>query len=179
MEMESVIVAFESDRSCERIRDILETSGTATCILCHSAAEVKRIVSKQRVSTVICGFKLPDEPAEALFEDLPPTCSMLMVAVQGMLDPCPKDHHFRLAAPGRRGGPVGAGALLPQMGHRLEKFRPPPRSQEEENLIRSAKELLMDRNGMTEEQAHRFLQKKSMDSGVKMVQTARLVLGIG
>ena len=37
----------------------------------------------------------------------------------------------------------------------------------------------MDRNGMTEEQAHRFLQKKSMDSGVKMVQTARLVLGIG
>ena len=37
----------------------------------------------------------------------------------------------------------------------------------------------MDRNGMTEEQAHRFLQKKSMDSGVKMVQTARLVLGMG
>ena len=69
--------------------------------------------------------------------------------------------------------------LLLQMGHRLEKFVRPQRSQEEENLIRSAKELLMDRNGMTEEQAHRFLQKKSMDSGVKMVQTARLVLGIG
>ena len=31
--------------------------------------------------------------------------------------------------------------------------------------------------GMTEEQAHRFLQKKSMDSGAKMVQTAKLVLG--
>ena len=61
--MESVIVAFESERSCERIRDILESSGTAACILCRSAAEVKRTVSKQRVSTVICGFKLPDEPA--------------------------------------------------------------------------------------------------------------------
>ena len=32
-------------------------------------------------------------------------------------------------------------------------------------------------SGMTEEQAHRFLQKKSMDSGAKMVQTAKLVLG--
>ena len=34
----------------------------------------------------------------------------------------------------------------------------------------------MDRNGMTEEQAHRYLQKKSMDSGAKLVQTAQLVL---
>ena len=29
---------------------------------------------------------------------------------------------------------------------------------------------------MTEEQAHRFLQKRSMDTGAKMVQTAQLVL---
>ena len=29
---------------------------------------------------------------------------------------------------------------------------------------------------MTEEQAHRYLQKKSMDSGAKLVQTAQLVL---
>ena len=179
MEMESVIVAFESERSCERIRDILESSGTAACILCRSAAEVKRTVSKQRVSTVICGFKLPDEPAEALFEDLPPTCSMLIVAVQGMLDLCQNDDIFRLASPVRRGDLVASVRLLLQMGHRLEKFVRPQRSQEEEELIQSAKELLMDRNGMTEEQAHRFLQKKSMDSGVKMAQTARLVLGTG
>ena len=36
--------------------------------------------------------------------------------------------------------------------------------------------LLMDRNEMTEEQAHRFLQKKSMNSGVKLAETARMVL---
>ena len=34
----------------------------------------------------------------------------------------------------------------------------------------------MDRHGMSEEQAHRFLQKKSMDSGSRLVQTALLVL---
>ena len=44
-------------------------------------------------------------------------------------------------------------------------------------LIDEAKSLLMERHGMTEEQAHRFLQKKSMDSGAKMVQTAKLVSG--
>ena len=38
-------------------------------------------------------------------------------------------------------------------------------------LVPFCKEL-----GMTEEQAHRFLQKKSMDSGAKLIQTAQLVL---
>ena len=47
---------------------------------------------------------------------------------------------------------------------------------EEQAVIDDAKRLLMNRNGMTEEQAHRFLQKKSMDSGAKLIQTAQLVL---
>jgi response regulator NasT len=34
----------------------------------------------------------------------------------------------------------------------------------------------MDRYDMTEEQAHRFLQKKSMDNGAKLTDTARMVL---
>ena len=42
-----------------------------------------------------------------------------------------------------------------------------------------AKAVLMDRHGMTEEQAHRFLQKQSMDHGAKLTDTARLVLTEG
>lgn len=34
----------------------------------------------------------------------------------------------------------------------------------------------MDRHSMTEEQAHRFLQKKSMDNGAKLVEIARMIL---
>ena len=59
---------------------------------------------------------------------------------------------------------------------RLERAARPQRSQEELALIDRAKALLMDRNGMTEEQAHRYLQKKSMDSGAKLIQTAQQVL---
>lgn len=177
MEMEKVIVAFESGKSCERVRDILESSGTAACIICRSAAEVKRTVSKQRITTVVCGFKLPDEPAQALFEDLPPTCSMLMVAVQSLLDLCQNDDIFRLPSPVSRGDLAASVRMLLQIGHRLEKFIRPQRTNEEQAVIGEAKALLMDRHGMTEEQAHRFLQKKSMDSGAKMVQTAKLVLG--
>ena len=177
MKLETVIVAFESGKSCERIRDILESSGTAECILCHSAAEVKRTVSHQRVATVICGFKLPDQTAQDLFEDLPTSCAMLMVAVQSLLDLCQNEDIFRLASPVSRGDLIASVRMLIQIGHRLEKFVRPQRTEEERGIIQAAKGLLMDRHGMTEEQAHRFLQKKSMDSGAKMVQTAKLVLG--
>ena len=44
-------------------------------------------------------------------------------------------------------------------------------------LVAQAKALLMDRHGMTEAQAHRFLQKESMDHGSKLAETARIVLG--
>ena len=177
MKVESVIVALEGEESCERIGEILESGGTADCVICRSAAEVKRTVSHQRITTVICGFKLPDQTAQDLFEDLPTSCAMLMVAVQGLLDLCQNEDIFRLASPVSRGDLIASVRMLIQIGHRLEKFVRPQRTEEERSIIQTAKELLMDRHGMTEEQAHRFLQKKSMDSGARMVQTAKLVLG--
>ena len=36
----------------------------------------------------------------------------------------------------------------------------------------------MGRNHMTEEEAHRYLQKCSMDSGTHMVETAMMVLSM-
>ena len=45
-------------------------------------------------------------------------------------------------------------------------------------MIRQAKELLMARNNLSEEEAHRYLQKSSMDSGTNMVETAQMVLSI-
>ena len=34
----------------------------------------------------------------------------------------------------------------------------------------------MDVNRMTESEAHRFLQKRSMDAGLKMYETAQIII---
>ena len=174
--MEKVIVAFESDKSCWRIKEILESSGTASCVVCKSADQVKRAVSKLHVSTVVCGYKFADESAEGLFDDLPASCAMLMVAVQSLLDLCQNEDIFKLASPVSKGDLVASVRMLLQVGHRLERFVKPRRTEEEQAIVDQAKEVLMERHGMTEAQAHRFLQKRSMDSGAKLVQTAQLVL---
>ena len=43
-------------------------------------------------------------------------------------------------------------------------------------IIKRAKQLLMERNYFTEAQAHRFLQKKSMDTGKRLIEIAAIVL---
>ena len=50
------------------------------------------------------------------------------------------------------------------------------RTEKERNYIRNAKYLLMDQNHLSEEEAHRYLQKCSMDSGTNMVETAQMIL---
>ena len=36
----------------------------------------------------------------------------------------------------------------------------------------------VEKNGLTEEEAHRYLQKRSMDNGTNMVETAYMVLQV-
>ena len=175
--MEKIIVAFESEKTALRVKELLEGGGAAACLVCRTADQVRRAINKLPVPAVVCGYKLGDQTAELFFEDLPPSCAMLVVAVQSLLDLCQKDDIFKLASPVSRGDLTASVRMLLQMGHRLEKFARPQRSGEEQAIIKEAKVLLMERHGMSEEQAHRFLQKKSMNSGAKMVQTAKLVLG--
>lgn len=174
--MEKVILAFEGEKTTAKVRDILERSGAAECLICHSAAEVKRLVNKQHIPVVLCGYKLRDETAEALSTDLPFSCSILVLAVQNLLDMIESENVFKLAAPVSRNDLLSSVRMLTQMSRRMERYSRPRHSQEEKEVIERAKALLMDRNGMTEEQAHRFLQKKSMDSGEKLLQTAQMVL---
>lgn len=175
--MENVIVAFEHEKSGARIREILENAGAAACLVCRSAAEVKRLVRKQHITTVISGFKFPDDTAEGLFCDLPEPCAMLLLAVQNQLDLCENEDIFKLATPVSKGDLVASVRMLLQMSHRLERYARPRRSEQEQELIAQAKAVLMDRHGMTESQAHRLLQKQSMDTGAKLIETARMVLG--
>lgn len=173
--MERVIVAFESEKTCERICDILESGCAASCLRARSAGEVKRLAGKHHIGTVVCGFKLKDETAEDLFYDLPQSSVMLVIAHQSQLDMLSEDV-FSLPAPVARGDLCLAVEMALQMNRRLERMLRPKRNTDENDIVEKAKRILMERDGMTEEQAHRFLQKKSMDNGSKMVQTAILIL---
>ena len=121
--MEQVIVAFENETSCKRIRDLLEGAGAASCIVCRTAGQVRRAAGM--CPLVVCGYKFPDGTAEDLFEDLPPACAMLLVAKQSLLDLCRSEGMFRLAAPVAKGDLLASVRMLLQMGGEAGGIRPP------------------------------------------------------
>lgn len=174
--MDQVVLAFEGSRTNERVRDIIEMAGLAECTICRSAGEVKRLAYQQQVSVVICGYKLQEETSQALLVDLPRSCSLLVIAMQSMLDMIDNEDIFKLTAPVSKGDLLASVRMLLQLGHRVERYAPPKRPKEERELIERAKGVLIDRHSMTEAEAHRFLQKRSMDTGGKMVQIAQMIL---
>lgn len=66
----------------------------------------------------------------------------------------------------------------PDSEEKEAKNKPSKRTSEQEQLIKEAKTLLMERNHMTETQAHRYIQKCSMDSGTNLVETAQMVISL-
>ena len=174
---QTVIVAFESGANSAKIREVLESEGEFSCLVCRSAAEVKRAASNRYRCIVVCGFKLADETCEDLFYDLRSDCFMLMVGSQTRLELSGTEGIFKLQSPIRRGELLASVRMLAQFQRYIPREKgPAKRGGEERRLIARAKAVLMDRHGMTEEQAHRFLQKQSMDNGAKLTDTARLVL---
>jgi response regulator NasT len=63
-------------------------------------------------------------------------------------------------------------------GRKKRRSQPKARSEEERQLLRQAKGVLMERNGLSEEEAHRYIQKRSMDNGTGLVETAEMIISL-
>ena len=59
---------------------------------------------------------------------------------------------------------------------RENRLKPRIRSDEERQIINSAKLLLIERNGFTEDEAHKYIQRCSMESGINLVESAQMIL---
>ena len=68
--------------------------------------------------------------------------------------------------------------MLLQMDQKLQNSTIPRRSPEEDELVSRAKELIMAKHGFSEPEAHRYLQKLSMDRSVKLYEMARYIITV-
>ncbi len=177
--MDRVIVAFEQDSSALKVKEMLERDGIHPYMTVHSGAAVLRAAATLDGGVAVCGFKLRDMTAQQLADELPRGCEVLVVASAARLSLCGGDNILKLPTPVRRCDLTDSVGML--IKRELGFYRRVKKgfSGDDKRDIERAKALLIDRNGMTEGEAHRFLQKRSMDSGLSMPETARLVLSGG
>lgn len=168
--MDRIIVVFANEEARRRIRSLLDAGGFRADAVCSSGAEAIRAVRTLGGGVVVCGFRLGDMTANHLGADLLGLAALLVVSSAGNLDLCEGENLYKLASPVSRADFFAMLDLL---------FRKRPsrkRGEEDKALIQRAKEILMDVNRMTEAEAHRFLQKRSMDTGARLTDTAQAVI---
>ncbi len=174
--MDKVIVAFESEKTLQQMCRILEQEGIAVAAACNTGAQALRVARKYDGGVILSGYKLRDFAAVELYHDIPPGFTLLVLANAVQLEHIVIEDIVKLSAPVRKKELISSVKMLLDMGRNRAKPDVPKRSDMDKEIIWKAKFLLMERQLMTEEQAHRFIQKRSMDTGSKMVQTAQIIL---
>lgn len=179
--MTNIIVAFSKPEDAKSIKNILMRNGFRVVAVCTSGAQALSSLDGLNGGIVVSGYRFEDMLFQELRECMPKGFEMLLVASQnraGDLDlrdlvylPMPLKVHDLVTT---------LEMMCEAQSQRKKKMRQKPveRNREEQQLIVQAKALLMERNHMTESEAHRYIQKCSMDSGTNMVETAQMVISL-
>lgn len=179
--MAGIIVAFTKIEDAKNIRNLLVRNGFDVVGACSNGAQALGLAEGMGSGVVVCGYKLADMMYSELFEYLPDGVDMLLAASKARWSECIGNDIVCLALPIRVHELLSTVAMMTAQAdrrNRKKKNGSKARSKEEREIIQKAKELLMDRNNMTEEEAHRYLQKCSMDSGNRLAETALMALSL-
>lgn len=179
--MINVIVAFSKAEDAKNIKNILMRNGFQVSAVCSSGAQALARAGDLGSGILVCGYRLADMQFDELSECLPNEFQMLLVT---SLRKQPLELHENvicLSTPLKVHDLVSTiEMMIAAQARRRRKKRQEPtrRNAEEQAVLEQAKVILMERNHMTEEEAHRYIQKCSMDSGTNMVETARMMISL-
>lgn len=176
--MKNIIIAYARREPALQIRKLLLDNAFPVLSICRTGAGVLKLVGRLDGALLICSDKLPDMPALSLWEKLTGDFDMLVLQSArhgsypfpcGVLTlPLPVNRMDLLDCVGML---LRAGAVPPPA-----EREPARRTGEEQALIEKAKQALMERNGLAEAEAYRFLQKRSMNNCKRLADIAQRVL---
>lgn len=179
--MTNIVVAFSRQGDAKNIKNILMRNGFQVVAVCTSGAQVLNSLEDLSSGILVSGYRFEDMLYQELRDCMPRGFEMLLVASPNRFGGVMPQDMVCLPMPLKVHDLVNTLEMMcrSQMGRKKKARRQPAeRSPEEAGLILKAKKLLMERNGMSETEAHRYIQKCSMDSGTNMVETAQMVISL-
>lgn len=179
--MSKVIVVFPKKETATNIRNILVRGGIQVAGICTTGAQVMNFVDAMEEGVIICGYKMVDMMYSDLRECLPSTFEILLIATPDKWRDGLVEGAIGLSVPVKGHDLINTVEMMIENMERAAKKRRKEkryRDPKHQKIIQDAKKLLMARNHMTEDEAHHYLQKSSMDSGTNIVETAYMVLRV-
>lgn len=175
----NIIVGFPKSEDAKNIRNALVRNGFWVSAVCTTGAQVLQKADELGAGIVISGYSFSDMIFSDLQADLPTGFQLLLVASARRLEECRGRNLMCVSIPIKMYDLVNTLNMMQEANERTRRrSKSKTRSPQEERTIGEAKELLMVRNHMTEQEAYRYLQKCSMGNGCTMVENAKMVLSL-
>lgn len=182
--MSGVVIACKDNAMCEKLRTVLLSAGIEVLGTATKGASALHIASRfyEDGGVLLCSYSMSDMTASELYKIKPDNFEMVVLLSARQRSIFRGKGMLCLDVPINRNDLIETlGMLIEHKWTQLNNFgrseqKPAERTEEEKELIFKAKSLLIDRNHMTEPDAHRFMQKKSMDSGETLVSVAQKIL---
>lgn len=179
--MTNIIVVFPKLEDAKSIRNILNRNGLSVTAVCNCGAQAISAADGLNDGIVICGYRFQDMMYSELYQNLPQYFELLLVTSKMHLQEAQGMGVMSISMPLRTDDLVETVSMMSDIIARKRKKRrekPVQRNDADRKLLAEAKALLMERNHMSESEAHRYIQKCSMDTGTNMIETARMILSI-
>lgn len=179
--MTSIIIVLPKIEDGKTMKNLLVRNGYTVSAVCGSGAQAISAMDGFDDGIVICGYKLVDMMYEELHDCMPQGFEMLLMASDHHLADCRGHDIMCLSMPLKVFDLMNTVEMMTnsiEYKRKKKKAQPKTRNPQERALINEAKTLLMSRNNMTEDEAHRYIQKCSMDTSTNLVETAQMILSV-
>lgn len=178
--MSSIIVANSSEDSAKKIAAVLKSSGLPVYGICTTGAQIIDLTNRHyHGGVVVCDVQLKDMLTINLPHVVANDYDFLFLVKSFQSEISQVLESVSLTVPLNRLDLVSSVNMLLNITDRTDskiKKRMQEGIPDEKAIVKKAKDLLIERNHFTEMQAHRFIQKKSMDNCKKAVETAMIIM---
>lgn len=175
--MTNVVVVFPKLEDAKSLRNLLVRNGYQVAAVCTTGAQAVHCADGLVNGVMVSAYKLPDMMYSEVKEYLPSGFDMVLLASRNHLEEC--GDVVTVPMPFAVRDFLNTMDMVSQSVLRRKKKKqqkPAVRKEGDRNVIDEAKAVLMTRNHLTEAEAHRYIQKCSMESGSNLVETAQMLL---
>ena len=167
--MKSIIVAYPVRDTALQIKNVLDSNGFYVSHICGTGSSVLGITAEMREGIIVTASILRDMSAATLYENL--SSDFDIIALTRGADEIFSDGVVSLTLPLNKSELLDSVAVLMASHSSFTK-----RDSDDSEIIANAKNILMNVKGISEMQAHKYLQRESMRTGRKIVSVANEVI---
>lgn len=176
--MGSIIIAMPKTEDAKKMAGMLRQRGLGIDLACSTGAEALKCMNTRDYGLVVCGYRLQDMSHMDLLELLPNYFEMITLTSESKAPMC-ADSVEKVTMP------LKTQILLDTIDRvmsriekkvRHDKKGPGSRSEEDRLIIEQAQKIIMDERGIGRIESYRYIQKRSMDSSMSMVEMAKKMI---